>query len=90
MSEMQPPTGDYTGLVALVAALSANVTALFKGRGLTRHSVNNTINAAVGPVATRVTKLEAHYPEIDRRLGAIEQSQVRMAERLDRVLDRDR
>lgn len=98
MSDMQPPGGDYTGVAALVAALTANVTALFRGRGgVTKHSMNNAIHAAVLPVAARVTetngkviKLETHYEDIDRRLSGIERGQERLDDKIDRLLDRDR
>ena len=82
---MTDPAADWSGPAAFLTAAGALVASIFR-RGASRtdlHIVRTKTDATVLKVAV----LEARYSDIDRRLTSIEAGQVRLENKVDRLLE---
>lgn len=86
MNDVTPPSGDWAGPAAFLTATGAMIASFFR-KGLSAHKVRNEINAAVLPVITDVAVLKTEYREITRRLDGLDRGQVRLENKLDRILE---
>lgn len=85
MADLNPPSGDWFGLSAFIAALGSLVTSLLRGPKRSEiHGVRGKAQEAVNRVASVEGKLDG----INSRLTAIESGQRELASRIDRVLER--
>jgi hypothetical protein len=82
-----PPQTDWYGHATFLAAVGAGIASVFR-RGMTQHKVRNLIAESVGPLLPRLAVLEAKYTEIDRRLTELSEGQVRIVDKLERLLER--
>lgn len=85
MTELPPPSSDWSGVAGFVTALGALVTSFLRGPKKTEiHNVRTKAQEAIARVATVEGKLDG----INSRLGAIETGQRELTARIDRVLER--
>jgi hypothetical protein len=79
-------SGWWSGVAALATSAGAFLAAMIRKPGRAEiHSMRNRANE----VTQRTAVLETKYTDMDRRLTRIEDGQIRMDGKLDRLLERE-
>jgi hypothetical protein len=83
--QLSTDTGWWSGVAALATSAGAFLAALIRKPGRAElHTIRNRSHE----VAQRTAVIETKYIDMDRRLTRIEDGQIRMDAKLDRLLDR--